>query len=377
MDLNMMCVGKSISFNQFQAIFAATGVNTTISLSDAQALPPANLFSLMSTAGTKKLSLQVSGTSISVPNLTSMIQAAIGINTVISITDINNYSQASIPQIVSVIGVKAYPLSIDGTAVNQATIGPLISSLTSPNTPISIGSFNALNDAAIDSAIAAMGSKTHSLSLDAGISNPARIIQIIQKVGSDANISLTNTKFIPADTLLEVLASVGTKKLSITIDSPDFTPGYLKSFISAATATTSVSLTSAQVLTTADLLAMLQLNGNKKLAVDFNGRQLSVDPVNGDKLQQVVNAANASHTISVNTMQYPPLSYILPIIQSSGHTNMGLSYNGSQLTDTEPHGNVVVRGIEVAQATTSIVVTSVGVTNYAVENYVEIVQAAG
>lgn len=56
---------------------------------------------------------------------------------------------------------------------------------------------------------------------------------------------------------------------------------------------------------------------------------------------------------------------------------MRLSHNGSQLTDTEAQGNIVVRGIEVAQATTSIDVTSVGVTNYAVENYVEIVTAAG
>ncbi|RMO97224.1 hypothetical protein ALQ33_200189 [Pseudomonas syringae pv. philadelphi] len=88
-------------------------------------------------------------------------------------------------------------------------------------------------------------------------------------------------------------------------------------------------------------------------------------------------AANTSHTISVNTMQYPPLTYILPIIQSSTNTNMVLSYNGSQLTDTEAQGNVVVRGIEVAQPTTSIIVTSVGVTNYSVENYLDIVRAAG
>lgn len=165
-----------------------------------------------------------------------------------------------------------------------------------------------------------MGSKVHSLSLGDGISNPARIIQIIQKAGSAADISLRKAKVIPAATLQEVLAAIGAKKDSVAIDSPDFTPENLRNFISAATSTISVSLTTAQVLTSADLLAMLQLNGTKKLAIDFKGRQLSVDPVNGDKLQQIINAANASHTISVNTMQYPPLSYILPIIQSSAHT---------------------------------------------------------
>jgi|GEM_PF-6732921 len=175
----------------------------------------------------------------------------------------------------------------------------------------------------------------------------------------------------------QTLASVGAKKFAITFDAPDFTVPYLKSFVASAGPNTSITLTTPQVLTTSDLLEILTLNGDRKLTLEFNGRQLSVDPVNGDKLQQVVAAANTSHTISVNTMQYPPLSYILPIIQSSANTNMVLSYNGSQLTDTEAQGNVVVRGIEVAQPTTSIIVTSVGVTNYSVENYLDTVRAAG
>ncbi|EGH47782.1 hypothetical protein PSYPI_38117, partial [Pseudomonas syringae pv. pisi str. 1704B] len=47
MNVNMQCVGTSISFNQFETIFNAAGVNSTISLSDANALPPANMLPLM------------------------------------------------------------------------------------------------------------------------------------------------------------------------------------------------------------------------------------------------------------------------------------------------------------------------------------------
>ncbi len=225
--------------------------------------------------------------------------------------------------------------------------------------------------------LAAIGSKTYSISLDGSLSTPTSIIETIGKIGENSNISLSNSRFINADAMSQTLASVGAKKFAITFDAPDFTVPYLKSFVASAGPNTSITLTTSQVLTTSDLLEILTLNGDRKLTLEFNGRQLSVDPVNGDKLQQVVAAANTSHTISVNTMQYPPLSYILPIIQSSANNNMVLSYNGSQLTDTEAQGNVVVRGIEVAQPTTSIIVRSVGVTNYSVENYLDIVRAAG
>ncbi len=377
MNVNMQCVGTSISFNQFQTIFNATGLNSTISLSDANALPPANILPLIATANTKKLSLQVSGRSISAPGLIEMINTATGANTVISIDEMNNYPVTSVDQIVATIGAKPYPITINGGAVNQTTAPPLINTLSNPNTPLTLTSLNSLVDEAITIILEAIGSKAYNISLDGSLSSPTSIIETIGKIGENSNISLFNSRFINADAMSQILASAGAKKFAITFDAPDFTVPNLKSFIASAGPNTSITVTTSQVLMTTDLLDILTLNGGKKLTLDFNGRQLSVDPVNGDKLQQVVTAANTSHTISVNTMQYPPLSYILPIIQSSAQTNMVLSYNGSQITDTEAQGNVVVRGIEVAQPTTSIVVTSVGVTNYSVENYLDIVRAAG
>ncbi|KPB52332.1 hypothetical protein [Pseudomonas coronafaciens] len=377
MNVNMQCVGTSISFNQFETIFNAAGANSTISLSDANALPPANMLPLIANANTKKLALQVSGRSISAPGLIEMVNTATGANTVISIDELNNYPITSVDQIVAAIGAKPYPISINGGAVNQTTAPPLINALSNPNTPLSLNSLNSLTDEAVTIVLSAIGSKTFSISLDGSLSTPTSIIGTIGKIGENSNISLSNSRFINADAMSQILASIGTKKFSITFDAPDFTVPYLKSFIATAGPNTSITVTTSQVLTTSDLLEILTLNGDRKLTLEFNGRQLSVDPVNGDKLQQVVAAANTSHTISVNTMQYPPLTYILPIIQSSTNTNMVLSYNGSQLTDTEAQGNVVVRGIEVAQPTTSIIVTSVGVTNYSVENYLDIVRAAG
>ncbi|WP_236426066.1 hypothetical protein, partial [Pseudomonas syringae] len=272
---------------------------------------------------------------------------------------------------------KHTPKNNTGGAVKKTHAPPLINTLSNHNTTLTLTSLNSLVDEAITIILEAIGSKAYNISLDGSLSSPTSIIETIGKIGENSNISLFNSRFINADAMSQILASAGAKKFAITFDAPDFTVPNLKSFIASAGPNTSITVTTSQVLMTTDLLDILTLNGGKKLTLDFNGRQLSVDPVNGDKLQQVVTAANTSHTISVNTMQYPPLSYILPIIQSSAQTNMVLSYNGSQITDTEAQGNVVVRGIEVAQPTTSIVVTSVGVTNYSVENYLDIVRAAG
>lgn len=140
---------------------------------------------------------------------------------------------------------------------------------------------------------------------------------------------------------------------------------------------TTIRLNSAHVLRTADILDVINLAGTRPLRLVFNGRQLTVDPVDGDKLQRVIDSSSMSHTITVNTAQYPPLSYLVPVIESSAHTRLVLSYNGNQLSETEPHGNVVVRAIEAAADSTSIVITSVGAKNFNLSHYLGILAAAG
>lgn len=55
--------------------------------------------------------------------------------------------------------------------------------------------------------------------------------------------------------------------------------------------------------------------------VSFNGRQFTIDPVNGHKINHVIAAANMNHTHSINTAQHPKSSYLLPLIEVSGHTS--------------------------------------------------------
>jgi hypothetical protein len=66
-----------------------------------------------------------------------------------------------------------------------------------------------------------------------------------------------------------------------------------------------------------------------------------------------------------------------PIVQNSSNTHLVGSYNGGQLSDTEANGDVVVRGIEIAAATTTITVTSAGDGSDSIDNCRKIPSAAG
>ncbi len=378
MKLNLMCAGASISFNQFQQVFAASGQNTTITLTDAYAQPPASLLPLVSSAGQKNLILDASAAAYSAPQLLSLIQAAIGGNTELDIGSINNYPLPSIVSVLESIGNKSYPIDVDCQSVNEANALQLMDVLKRTTGPLTMGSVNALPDQVLATVLSYLGGKVIGFVVDAQLSSPERVISTIEKIeGNSFSISLMNPQYIPLPMLHTVLSVAAGKNLAVILDVEYFPAHVIKSLAAAAGAQTSIIITTAQAMTTTDLIEVLGIAGGRGLSFNFNGRQLSVDPAGGDKLQRVVSAAAAAHTIVVNTAQYPPLSYLLPVIQSSGHTNMVVSYNGSQITDTQPHGNVVVRGLESAQASTSIVVTSVGVTNFILSQYLDILNAAG
>jgi hypothetical protein len=372
-----MCAGTSISFNQFQQVFAASGKNTTITLTDAYAQPPSSLLPLVSSAGQKNLVLDASAAAYSAPQLISLIQAATGGNTELDVGSINSYPLSSIASVLESIGNRNCPIDVDCQFVNEGNALPLMEALRRTNGFLTMGSANALPDQVLNTVLSSLSGKSIAFIIDAKLSSPERVLSTIGRIeGNGFSISLINPQYIPLPMLHTVFAIAAAKNLAVILDVEYFPAHVLKTLSVAAGAQTSIIITTAQTMTTADLIELLSIAGGRRLSFNFNGRQLSVDPVGGDKLQRVVSAAAAAHTIVVNTAQYPPLSYLLPVIQSSGHTNMVVSYNGSQITDTQPHGNVVVRGIGAAQASTSIVVTSVGVTNFILSQYLDILRAA-
>ncbi|OLY72238.1 hypothetical protein AU074_13770 [Pseudomonas sp. ATCC PTA-122608] len=377
-ELNMMRVGSTISFNNFSSIFSAAGTNTNTSLTMPEALPQAELQNLLMSAGPKKLSLQFSGLTANTAQLIALLSAAVGPATTADISSINSLPLSTLPQVAALLAGKERSISIDCATASSASAVAIINMFTDPSTSCTVVGLNALTAEGVNDVIAAIGTKPYTITLDGKLSTPAAIIDCVTKLTAiNLELSITNGGSLSVSTLSQVLSSVGIRKASLALDVLDLNPTGILAVLGVAGVNTDVSIASAHTFTTAELTQVRQLTSGKRLSLEFNGRQLGVDPVNGDKLQQAVAASDMLTTITVNTAQYPPLSYLLPIIQNSSNTNLIVAYNGGQLSDTDANGNVVVRGIEVAAATTIITVTSVGDGSYSIDNYLKILSAAG
>lgn len=378
MLLNLLCAGTSISFNNFEAIFRAAGDNSKISLMDSHWQPPSSLHGLMSTGGSKKLTIDAPGNFYSVPQMSSLIVSANGTGTELEVGKINNYSPQDIISIVNLLAGKSYTLEVSCQAINEANVGQLVDALRSASGSINFDSANALSPALLAVVLTSVAGKAASFVLDGKLSSPEQTIGAISQISASGfSSSLSDPQYIPPPQLPAAFSAAGGGRFNVFLDQEFFPAHTLKNLVSSAGPQTTIRINSAHVLRTADILDVMSLAGARSLGLNFNGRQLTIDPVDGDKLQQVINASSMSHTIAVNTAQYLPLSYLVPVIESSGRTNLALSYNGNQLSETEPHGNVVVRAIQASTQSTSIVITSVGADNFNLSHYLGILAAAG
>lgn len=378
MLLNLLCTGTSISFSNFDGLFWAAGRNSRVTLIDSHWQPPSNLHGLMVEAGEKKLTIDASANFFSIPQITELLSSAKGAATELQVGRINNYSPQDIVSVVGLLSGKTYSLEIACQAINAANVAPLIEALRSVSGQLNFDSANALPQELLAIILSGVAGKPASFVLNGKLSSPERTIGAISQVSAYGfTSSLVDPQYIPLPQLTAAFAAAGEQRLHISLDLEFFPAHVIKGLVNSAGPLTTIRINSAHVLRTADLLEVISLSAGRPLGLIFNGRQLTVDPVDGDKLQQVINASSMSQTISINTAQYPPLSYLLPLISSSAHTKLNLSYNGNQLSETEPHGNVVVRGIQAAQESTSITITSVGARNFNLSHYLGILAAAG
>lgn len=378
MLLNLMCSGAAISFNNFEALFNASGNNATITLNDAHMQPPPSLHSLMKSAGDKQLVVAASATVLSPTQMAALINSTAGRATELELGSINSYPAESIALLVGTLAGKAYSLEVSCLTVNAGNVGPLMDALTGTAESLTFSSANAVSHDVLNVILARLGNQAANFEVNGQLSSAERVIGAVSQISQKGFSSvLINPQYVPFPQLPAVLAAASDQGFQLYLDLEFFPSHMLKDLIRGIGRGTTVCINGAHIMRTAELIYIIGNFSGRRLVLIFNGRQLTIDPVDGDKLQQVINASSSSHTISVNTAQYPPLSYLLPLIESSAHTNLTLSYNGNQLSETEPHGNVVVRGIQVAQKSTSIIITSVGARNFILSHYLGILAAAG
>lgn len=346
---------------------------TSFSLSNAESMPLLELSDLLKVIGSKALQLSIGESSVT--QALSIMQAAQGEHTTVNLEAAEGYPMTSMPDIISALGDREWSINIRGNKVSHVNAVAMINAFSKKSASYTLISLNAMPEMAVSAVLEAIGSRPYVVTMDAKHSSPSKIIDSITKISSEhIEISIENTGYIPVEVVNKVMSSVGNRKCFVTFDVIHFNALSLKRIIPSCGPHTSISIETSQALSTAELLDIMKLAAPRHLTLEINGRQFTIDPVNGDKINKVISASDASNTISINTAQYPKLGYLPSLIQSTAHTNLILTYNGAQITDIEGVGNVVVRGIEVAQPSTIIRVNSVGAGP--LENYFEILRAA-
>ncbi len=373
----MLCVGGKISFNQFKAILDESSLNSRITLQNANLMPRQPLLSLIKDSEEKNLHISLSGKGISAGDLIDIISMIRHPRTSMDIADIDNYRIGDIPAIAKAMGPRSFDISINSHGINHNTAPRLISVLAETPASLYLSSLTIMTAAAVETTLSAIGGRAFSLEIDAKASTPQRTVDTLRKVHSNTSINLTNADVFSTNYMPLIADAIDNKNCTVNLSATRFNLKQLKTFIHRFSNSVKIQIDSAHLYHPREIPEIMSLLGSRNISLNFNGRQLAVDPSDGDLLKKFIEHAKTKDTITINTMQYPPLSYILPIISSTAHTNLSLIYNGSQITDTEAHGNVVVRGIHAATPSTMITVNSVGVTNFRLENYLEIVRAAG
>lgn len=362
-----------ISFNNFNSIHSVIRGNISLSLANADSMPQAEFSSLLRGSGIKDLEVSIGESSVN--QALAIMNSAKGKNTTISLDAAEGYPMTSMPQIIEAVGDREWSVTIRGDRISHLNAVSMIRGFANAKASFTLSTFNAMPEMAVSALLDTIGKQAYTVTMDAMHSSPSKIIDSIKKISSDnVEISIENTGFIPVAVVSQVMSAVGERKCTITFDVLYFNALSLKLIIPSCGTNTSIIIETSQALRTSELLEIMRITAPRRLVLGINGRQFTIDPANGDKINQVIAAANSTHTISINTAQYPKLGYLLPLIENSGNTNLVLTYNGAQITDIEGVGNVVVRGIKAAQPTTTIRVNSVGAGR--LNSYLEIIQAA-
>jgi hypothetical protein len=336
-------------------------------------MPQAEFSSLLRGSGIKDLEVSIGESSVN--QALAIMNSAKGKNTTISLDAAEGYPMTSMPQIIEAVGDREWSVTIRGDRISHLNAVSMIRGFANAKASFTLSTFNAMPEMAVSALLDTIGKQAYTVTMDAMHSSPSKIIDSIKKISSDnVEISIENTGFIPVAVVSQVMSAVGERKCTITFDVLYFNALSLKLIIPSCGTNTSIIIETSQALRTSELLEIMRITAPRRLVLGINGRQFTIDPANGDKINQVIAAANSTHTISINTAQYPKLGYLLPLIENSGNTNLVLTYNGAQITDIEGVGNVVVRGIKAAQPTTTIRVNSVGAGR--LNSYLEIIQAA-
>lgn len=372
MKLTIDCNGTFISVNQISQLISAAGSNTTISISDAQGRPQAELIPVIKSAKNKKLAIDIDAAKASINQTLALINATSDPNTSYSIRNINSFSAQQMDSVFSAIGNRLLSTQFDGASGSQNQAIHYINSSSGGNTSLSISSFSSLTSSAVTAVLNAVGSKKFSAQILGAQTSQSQILSILnQAVGANTLVSLTDAQSLTLSFAKQVFSAVGSRTFNPDFNATATNVASLKQLVTAAGSGTSISVNTAQAFSSTELASILATAGQKKISLNMNGAQLG-----SGQLLSAVQAASSNTYLTVNTAQATNLNDMLSSISASGNTNFSAQYNGAQLVVTPTDGNHVVRAIQVAKPTTNIILNSVGTAQFNLNIILDIINAA-
>ncbi|MGU2019338.1 hypothetical protein ACSEU9_29595, partial [Pseudomonas aeruginosa] len=344
--------GRLLNPSNMLEALSKTGKNTTISISNAQALNIDTLLKATTTAeNTKNLSTTFNGAELTANNLQEVINLAGSLTRVSTIA-----AQAiNINTLLSAISTagnsKSFSAEFNGAQLSSDNLLRAVNA-AGTNTSISVNTAQAANITALLQTIHAAGNtKTFSAEFNGAQLTSNNIQQALDAAGTRTSISVNTAQAVNISTLLALINSAkDTKKFSADFNGAQLTADNLQQAISAAASGTSISVNTAQAVNISTLLALINsAKDTKKFSADFNGAQLTAD-----NLQQAISAAASGTSISVNTAQAANISTLLQAINIAGNTKkFSANFNGAQLTS-----NNIQQALRAAGSNTSISMNS-------------------
>ncbi|MDB5980043.1 MAG: hypothetical protein JWQ69_1058 [Pseudomonas sp.] len=316
--------GAQLAGNNLQEAIAAAGVNTSINVNTAQAIPIGSLLTLIQTAAGKNLNIDFNGTQL---NGAALLQTIIGAdeNTIISISSAHSAPIEILTAAFSTGGNKKLNAHFIG---NQLVGDHLLQTIIAAgvNSHIRVNTAQAIPVETLLTSIRAAESKKFSATFNGAQLVGDNLTRALATASMSHRINVNTAQAIPVDSLLATIQLVGNKNFGADFNGAQLASDHLERAISVAGVNTEISVNTAQAVPINTLLTAIQIAGSKQFSLDFNGAQLT-----GDSLQQTAASAGPNATLNVSSAEAAPINTILSAIEAAGNKSFNAHFDGITL----------------------------------------------
>ena len=215
-------------------------------------------------------------------------------------------------------------LTFNGAKTIWAQLQPVVAA-AGTNTTITMNTSQTWSSSDLAALVAAAASKNLVVDFNGDQTILSLIRPLVAASGANTTVSMNTAQVWSSGDLVSLAQAGAAKKLSLTFNGDQTLPSLIQSFVSAMGANSAASMNTSQTWTSANLVSLAQAAGTKKLTTDFNGDQTILSLI-----QPVVTAAGANTTVSMNTAQTWTSGNLVALAQAGAAKKLSLTFNGAQ-----------------------------------------------